>query len=160
MASFKFEDRDLGYTEFFGRLKRRGVQLRVGILGDAAEEDHDGITMGDLAAVHEFGTRDKRVPQRSYLRGTFDENRKKYTRLIDKAIIKMLRGKSVEGDLEKLGQVMVDDIRKKVASNIPPPLTERYARRKEREFGFRDPALIASDRMIKAVSAKVEVLGD
>lgn len=160
MVSFKLEDRDLGYTEFFASIARRGVGLRVGVLGDDADKDHDGITLGDLAAVHEFGTRDKRVPQRSYLRSTFDENRKKYERLMDKAIVKLLRGKSVEREFEKLGQTMLDDIDKKVASNIPPPLTERYARRKEREFGFRDPALIASGDLMKAISAEVGVLGD
>lgn len=160
MVSFKFEDRDLGFTEFFARIERRGVQLRVGVLGDKAEKDHDGITMGDLAAVHEFGTR--RVPQRSYLRGTFDENRKKYQRLMGKAvlklwILKLLRGKP---DFEKLGRTMVDDIRKKVASNIPPRLSEKYAVRKERKWGFRDPALIASGRLMDAISAEVGVLSD
>ena len=50
------------------------VRARVGVLGDRGgdrvHKDSD-MTLADLAAVHELGSRDGRVPERSFLRSTF-----------------------------------------------------------------------------------------
>lgn len=46
------------------------VTIRVGILNGDAQHG-DGITIGELAAVHEFGLGD--VPERSFIRAGFDE---------------------------------------------------------------------------------------
>ena len=59
--------------------------------GDAALV---GIFAEDVcvyAAVHEFGSPKKNIPQRSYLRKTFDEQKEEIERLIDAEIEKVLR---------------------------------------------------------------------
>ena len=44
-----------------------------------------------IAAVHEFGSPKKNIPERSFLRKTFDEQKEKIEKLIDAEIEKVLR---------------------------------------------------------------------
>ena len=47
------------------------AHAKVGVLaGKGAEESREGLTNAELAAVHEFGTKDGRVPERSFIRAT------------------------------------------------------------------------------------------
>jgi|Deesub1362B_J571_1020462.scaffolds.fasta_scaffold00499_29 phage gpG-like protein len=53
-----------------------------------------GIFSGEAlnyAAVHEFGSPKRNIPERSYLRKTFDEKRNEIEKLIDAEIEKVLR---------------------------------------------------------------------
>lgn len=53
-----------------------------------------GIFGGEVlvyAAVHEFGSPKKNIPERSYLRKTFDEQKEQIEKLIDAEIEKVLR---------------------------------------------------------------------
>lgn len=59
---------DRGADRVTRELSRRGVRVDIGILGSDADEDHagsDGMTVGDVAAAHEFGLG---VPQRPFMR--------------------------------------------------------------------------------------------
>jgi phage gpG-like protein len=62
---------DLSYEPFFGNIKKffsESHKVKIGIL--ANEERPDGFGSVELAAVHEFGSMRRGIPQRSFLRQT------------------------------------------------------------------------------------------
>lgn len=56
-AAARLIDQDLGWKKLRESLKRTAEAkvVRVGVQGDEAQQDHDGISGVRLAAVHEFG---------------------------------------------------------------------------------------------------------
>lgn len=119
--------------------------LRIGVFGDKG---------GDIvlrASVHEFGSPSRNIPSRSYLRSTLKEKRVEHKRALDNAA-KMIRlgPASVRAALELLGLRVVRDIRNKIRSNIPPPLSPKTIRRKGSSV-----ALIDTGRLIQSISHQV-----
>ncbi len=101
------KDIDRGFRQLvrnFVRM-RRGPNVTVGIQGDEAMEQRDGITNANLAAVHEFGSADGSIPQRSFIRGTTDRERAKINRLLERAVKAGVRG-DVRRELGKVGEVI------------------------------------------------------
>lgn len=85
------------------------------------------ITNVQLGIIHEFGTKDGRVPERSWLRGTFDVMRTKWQQLLENLLRLVVAGKlDVVRALELVGQQASADIRRRIRSGagIPPPLKQ------------------------------------
>jgi hypothetical protein len=51
------------------------ARVKVGIIGGAASEEHDGATNAEIGFAHEFGN--AHVPERSWLRQTFRDPKKR-----------------------------------------------------------------------------------
>jgi hypothetical protein len=51
------------------RLKRN-VMAKVGIMGEQAKAEHNGLTNAELGAIHEFGAPAAGIPARSFLRAS------------------------------------------------------------------------------------------
>ncbi|HKI87199.1 MAG TPA: hypothetical protein VKA53_10710 [Thermoanaerobaculia bacterium] len=132
-------DVDHGYQE----MKRRwmqynnGVAVAVGIFGEAASQGKKGrgpdgedifeeaVTNVLVAAVHEFGTADGRVPSRSWLRAYVDENRDRIRGMIRKLQRQWMDGLITQDRaLELLGAKLVGEIQARIARGIDPPLSE------------------------------------
>lgn len=63
--------------------KLDGKVAKVGVIGQPAAADRDGITTNaELAAVHEFGSRDGQIPERSFIRATFREQRQRFEEML------------------------------------------------------------------------------
>ncbi len=73
------------------KLKQR-PHVAVGILQDKKIDEKFSIV--DLALVHEYGSKDGHIPQRSFIRSTCDGKQKKYFQLI-----RTLQGKIIDGVL-------------------------------------------------------------
>ena len=159
-------DRDLGWKKISSVFKngKRGVSCNVGIQGDnaAQSKEADGPTNADLAAIHEYGTRDKRVPERSFMRSTFDAGLAKYKQKLDAAAgialdkAKMGEMNVLEGELLMLGEVEYRaDIIKRVRGYIPPQLEKSTLARSKRA---RDPSLTLWDTgvLINSISAVID----
>lgn len=108
-----------------------GEAVTIGVQGNAATEEHEGITNVQLGAIHEFGKGN--VPERSHFRSTFDENVKKYEKELVNAAKKITAGESFEGELILLGEMARKDILNKIKSNIPPALAEETIAQKQGE---------------------------
>lgn len=99
----------------------KGTELKVGILASGkANDTHDGVTVGEIAAANEFGT--ARIPERSFIRAWYDgritENRKALRALS----ARVLRGElTQEQAWEQLGLLFQADIQKRMAEGVPPP---------------------------------------
>jgi hypothetical protein len=121
-------DKDLGWDKLFSQVKEiadaRGMRVRVGVLdgdgGDAREEGSD-LSVAEIAAVNEFGTEDGHIPERSFLRSTFDEEREGLADLGRELFAKILfDGMKAETALGQMGTRLASAVRDKIRSNIPP----------------------------------------
>jgi hypothetical protein len=104
------------------------VQISVGIHGEDAGEMHQGeITIGEIAAIHEFGIG---VPQRSFLRSWSMANGEKNRRISSAVLQNVLTGMAKNGSADtaqigQIGAVFVGDIQMRIsAGEIIPPLSE------------------------------------
>lgn len=71
------------------------------------------INLAGLLAVHEFGSRDGRIPERPAMRNSFAKNSKKYIDFNKANYRKVLAGEmTVEQAVEKLGLMAASDVQK------------------------------------------------
>ena len=120
-------ERDRGMNKFqeaVAELAKSDPHVRVGVFSDekAGGQVRDGeLTNVEIAAVHEYGTEDGRVPERSFLRSTFDEKRQVYAALVTKLLRGVVSGKMpVKQMFDILGAQMVADINGRVRQTLGP----------------------------------------
>lgn len=152
--SAKVTVRDRGWN----RIKQNMLALakkphvKVGVLDDGAHGD-GGLSVAELAAIHEFGAPGAGIPARSFIRSTLDENKAEYAELIRKGLAAVLAGRlSPAMLLEAIGAKVATDIKKRVTSGdgLDPPLAESTVEAK----GSERP-LVDTGRLIGAVTWKV-----
>lgn len=109
---------------------------KVGVLADdkGAEHEDDGeLTVAEIAAIMELGTEDKSIPERPFIRSTFDEQRAELEKMaIDLVVEVVLYGLSEDIALNRLGAKLAAEMKKKITSGqgIPPPNAPATAWRK------------------------------
>lgn len=131
------------------------LRVRVGVLaskgGNATEED--GITLVELAAIHEFGSPAAGIPERSFIRSTFQIRRFNAMRTICTTLLKAVtEGKmDVRKALNVLGQWGAAEVKNTITEiDIPPPLAQATIDAK----GSSRP-LVDTGRMMNAISSEV-----
>ena len=108
-----------------------------------------GKNMAQIAAENEFGT--SRIPARSFMRTSFDENKQKLNNAILNEYDKIIDGKStIERSLGLLGQALSKMIKKKIREIQTPPNSPRTIREKKSS-----KPLIDFGQMVQAVTYKV-----
>lgn len=130
------QDIDLGYKSFVATVKKlrpTGPDVLVGLIGSDAEATHtDGdaeLTNAAIGVIHEFGVDEPpvKIPQRSWLRKPFDDNRRKYEILLirlTRSILLAGKGMTMERALGIVGLVAEQDIRDAIREGIAPPLAD------------------------------------
>lgn len=93
-----------------------GAQVWIGIRS-AKDPDSEIVR---YAAKNEFGSVAERVPERSFMRSTADEQAQKYGRMAGRAFKEATRAGFME-QADLLGVVAVGDVQQKIGSNLPPP---------------------------------------
>jgi phage gpG-like protein len=165
VASSSVTDRDLGYDnviDWFGDLGTPAVY--VGILQDKGSEmTEEGITVAGYAAVNEFGSEDGRVPERSFIRSTVDEQQADYEQRLkagtSKVVDAVIKGglgagrTAMERHLGQLGAKVSRDIQQKIRdlrtpANAPSTLSRKYPG---------DNPLIHTGRMRQSISFEVRL---
>lgn len=130
--------------------------VRVGVLEDKGSVKHsDGdMTLVEIAATHEFGSSDGRIPERSFIRRTFLVRAAK--ELVDfqvklaKAIV--TNGLDPIKALRLLGAWGVAEIRKTITEeDIPPPLAESTIARKGSSKPLVDTGLLKNSLSYEVV---------
>lgn len=122
MAKVKVIDRGWkDITKKFRKLQR-GIVASVGVQGSEASADHGGPTNVMIGSVHEYGTKDGRIPARPHWRPTFDENAKKYQKELDQIAVRVYTpGKGdARGDLMLLGETYKTDVIRRMHAGISP----------------------------------------
>lgn len=122
MARIKVNIRDVNrMLQLVANLKElKGYVIKVGIFGS------DEYVM--IANVHEFGARIRNgkgytiIPERSFMRSTFDENNGEWINFFESQLKLLLNGRLEAKTLcERLGARMVADIQKKIKEIDTPP---------------------------------------
>lgn len=133
----------------FDELKQRFVGdriVRVGFPQGKAEADGTPVAM--IAAVHEFGSPEHGIPERSFLRAGTRANAPKYVRLNKVNLVRILRGQlTAEEALSQLGEMAKGDVQQTIRSGDFAPLKQATIDRK----GSSQP-LIDSGQMVQSVS--------
>ena len=109
---------DKGWNRIRRELRRAAVQEVV--VGIQQGEMNDGQAIAEYAAYNEFGT--ENIPERSFMRSTFDENLSGIKQDMDRRYGQVLKGElDVSRALGLIGLRHQDQIKDKIGSNLPPP---------------------------------------
>lgn len=86
----------------------------------------DGTSVIMVGAVHEFGSDSRNVPQRSFLRSTVQEKRRKYKRMFSKLAKKIISGNITSKQaLQIIGLQVESDVKNKITDIKEPELKSR-----------------------------------
>lgn len=152
--------RDKGLKKILKALKGVKVIAKAGIQGSDAVEAHDdgGPTNVELGVWHEFGVPETKLPSRSFMRSTMDEQENKYFRMVLHGTRQTTDSRGMVPPDIWMGQIaeaMASDIKKKIRSNVPPPLSEKYAQwREARGKGRR--TLVLTGQLLGSITPKVD----
>lgn len=128
------------------------LALVVGVMGKEGGKVHGqgkGATVAEIAAAHEFGLG---VPERSWLRGWFDEHRTEIQEDLKKVSRAVILGRLTrEQGLELLGVKYVGQIQARIATSLPPPNAEATIRKKGSST-----TLIDSGQFRSAITSELE----
>jgi hypothetical protein len=139
-------------------VKIKGTHTKVGVQSDTKREAFGDDDLGDLsdmvtvAAVHEFGAPRKGIPQRSFLRSTFDLHQKDLQNVMAAEKDKILLGGTIEDSLDRIGLLHTAQVQARIRSNIPPPLADATVEAKGSSRALIDTGqLVQSIRHINVV---------
>ena len=113
----------------------KGSYVKVGLQGETGLKPHgekdSKHTVVDIGVVHEFGTRDGTIPERSFIRSTHDGKNREWS-VLTKALLGRILLQRVTADkaLGIIGLRIQNDVKDKIKSNVPPPSTRATLRRK------------------------------
>lgn len=148
-------------TKVFDKLAKKIGKLanktvRVGVLASkGGHEERDGITMIELAAIHELGSPAAGIPERSFIRSTLTKHpsRVKQTQVSAKLAKKIIAGKmNIDQALNVLGLWAATQVKKGITTeDIPPPLKQSTIDAK----GSTKP-LVDTGRLLNAIQHEVE----
>ena len=122
------KDIDKGYKAFRAELQRaRNATVEIGIHED---KFNDGLSVAEYGAYNEFGTKD--IPERSFMRSTFDEKQSQINADMAKRYDQVKTGKiGVHRALSLVGERHAQDIQDKIGSNIAPKNSDATIARKK-----------------------------
>jgi len=76
----------------------------------------------EIMAIHEFGSRDGHIPERSFIRSAMDENEGEIARMQEQIFLDVVDGKiTADKAIDRLGVYIVSLIRKKIRDLKNPP---------------------------------------
>ncbi len=135
----------------------QGLNLTVGIHGDEGEHEGGGLTVAQLAAIHEFGVG---VPERSFLRSGLRASRQRIAKNMalagERVLDLSLEPKQALG---LVGEDLVGEIKRRIRDReIAQDLADATIARKERtdvRSGFGTGALLDTGQLINSITQKV-----
>ena len=110
----KFDDKALKQL----KAKLKSVQIVVGLPKGTRSHDESGESLIEIGATHEFGSRTKGIPERSFIRSTINESVEEYKKVSQTQAVHFLEGKqSLDATVEKIGIWGQSKIKKKFRNN-------------------------------------------
>lgn len=140
---------------------KAGAHVVVGVLSDKKNQRKgEPITNAVLGFIHEFGTEDGHVPERSFIRSTIDSNRAKYAAFIRRLARLVLLGQLSEADaLNMIGLKVQGDVVRTINAGIPPPLAQSTIRSKTVNGKAGTTPLINTGQLKSAITYEVRRAG-
>lgn len=153
-----FTDKDNGWRELMTRwgMNVGDMNVAIGFLRSSGfhkvkSEGEKPLTVATIAAIHEFGSSDGVIPERSFMRSSIDDNKVKLEKLLKK-----LCGLVVDGSIQKkqalalVGQNVVDSMKAKIRTGKFKPLAKSTKQRKKS-----DKPLIDTAQMINSIEFEI-----
>jgi hypothetical protein len=148
---------DHGAKALLRRLKKKPLTVKIGVFGDAgaaAAIDGKGLTVGELASMHEFHI-PKGAP-RAPLRTTIDAHASEIQTAIKRGAHAVFEGKATpEQVLNLIGFKVVGWVQQAIADGLAPPLSPAYVPRKLRKYPGATVPLIASGQLRRSYTHAV-----
>lgn len=147
-AVVQIRETDRGYADLkraMVALRSGGAYAKAGIMGDGP--------LATIAMVHEFGSEDRGIPERSFLRAAFDAHRDEYIGALAKLCRGVYEGKgTVRQALTIVAMQMSRDQKAliRAGEGIPPPNAPETIRRKGSSH-----TLIDAGEMVRALTHAV-----
>lgn len=116
---------DRGYKRIINNLDEiKGSFVTIGVhSGESAYNvGYGDVEVALVALVNEFGSKDKRVPERSFLRETFDVNYAQWRKETRDLLWEVIKGKiTPEKALKRLGIKMSIEVQNTIVKKATPP---------------------------------------
>lgn len=116
----RFETEAGSSSVFIGFLRSSGFhkpKAKKGVLPKG-----EPMTMAQLGAIHEFGTADGHIPERSYMRASLHANEKKIEKMITKLATQVLEeDMPKEKALGLVGEYVKNVFKAFIRKGVPPP---------------------------------------
>lgn len=118
------------YDEFMADMEElKSRRVKIGLL--EGETRDDGLSLAGIGAVHEYGSSDGRIPERSFLRAYVDGNRGALRKIFAQLARKVSGQEMSAGDAMKtLGVYAVGEVRRFITNMSSPPLKPQTIARK------------------------------
>lgn len=117
-----------------------------------------GATNGDrgnafLMAIHEYGTKDGRIPERRPIRLTMENNQEKYARRLQQGIDKVLVDEiDIMTALNSIGEEVAGDVKITIMNGLTPPLADSTVRARKDNS---DTPLYDTGEMVNSITYEV-----
>jgi hypothetical protein len=129
-------------------LRDLDLEVSVGIHEDEGAADHGELTNAEVGSIHEFGLG---VPERSFIRGYFDEHADDIEEGQEVALRNILFGADPHVEAARFGLKLESGIKERILARIAPPLAESTKRRR----GDSAVPLVDTSQLIGAIRSKV-----
>jgi hypothetical protein len=152
-------------TEYGGSLKDiqdalealSNKKLLVGVTGKDERTDIN-LTNSQLMLIHEYGVTEVKIPARPVLYPVLNQQSDYIKQSFWEATQYALRGEDnhVDKQLHYLGQYLVNKIKERILSYIPPPLKLKTLQARQRRGNFGIIPLYDTHQLIQAFGYKIE----
>jgi hypothetical protein len=136
---------DKGYDALIARLDKAARErvLTVGVHEEEGAGDHDGKSIADIAAIHEFGLG---VPQRSFIGAWADSTEAEHANDLRKMGEALVKGTITDPAqaFEQLGEKYVGEVQTRIAGGIAPPNAPATIARKGSSTPLIDTGILRS----------------
>jgi hypothetical protein len=115
------------------------------------------LDLVQIGAVHEFGAPKRKIPERSWLRSTTDEEQKNIAKMMSILYPKVIAGKMpLKTALGQIGEYLAGKMKNKIRNKIPPEnAPSTVARKKNKRHN--DVPLIDTGQMVQSIT-HIEVI--
>jgi len=148
----KIIDKDNGYKKFMKEMLKftKKPYVKIGLLSKKNQRENSELTNAEIAVIHEFGAPMARIPERSFLRSTFDEKNREWARITSEIVKKVdIRLMSTSEGLSLLGLTAVNDVKSKLRKGPFVPLSPITIKRRT---GNSIKPLIDTAQMINSIT--------
>jgi len=135
------------------RMKDANKAVLVGVPVGAGDEK-DGTPLAVVAAVHEFGYPEGRIPERSFLRTGVREGANKFKSMNEANLRAVVQGtKTVDQSMDMLGLAAAAEVQRKIRRGPFEELKPATIAARKRQFGkTSSKPLIASGDLIQSIT--------
>ena len=126
--------------------------VEVGFLTKSGTHKNSDMTVASIAAIHEMGSADGTIPERSFMRSTMDEKNEEIENLTKKLADQVLfKNLSARKALGTLGAFIQKAFKQKINDGVEPPLKTATIRRKGSS-----KALVDTGQLINSIDYEVK----